>query len=62
MGYSSRQMVVEPKRGWRGLVERLLRRLARRRLRWLLIEVPFELWALRVYKALRRVPAPAVIN
>lgn len=62
MGYSSRQMVVEPKRGWRGLAERLLRRLARSRLRSLLIEVPFELWALRAYKALRRAPAPAVIN
>ena len=62
MGYSSRQMVVSPRRGWRGVAERLLRRLARLRLRSLLIEVPFELWVLRAYRALRRTPAPAVIN
>lgn len=65
LGYSARQMVVQPKRGLRGVAERALRRLARWRLRSLLISFPFEVWALRAYKALkarRGVPAPAVIN
>jgi radical SAM superfamily enzyme YgiQ (UPF0313 family) len=60
MGYSARQMVVARKTGWRGLAERALRGLARLRLRFLRIELPFEVWALRAYKALK--PAPAVIN
>ena len=65
LGYSARQMVVQPKRGWKGVAERALRRLARWRLRSLAISFPFEVWALRAYKALkgwRGVPAPAVIN
>lgn len=65
LGYSARQMVVQPKTGWKGLAERGLRRLARWRLRSLAISFPFEVWALRAYKALkswRGAPAPAVIN
>jgi len=62
MGYSARQMVVVRRRGWRGLAQAALRRLARWRLRSLLIQFPLEVWALRAYKARRRVPAPAVIN
>jgi radical SAM superfamily enzyme YgiQ (UPF0313 family) len=62
MGYSARQMVVERPKGWRGPAHDVLRALARWRLRWLLIRFPFEVWALRAYKALRRAPAPAVIN
>ncbi|PYQ52517.1 MAG: B12-binding domain-containing radical SAM protein [Acidobacteria bacterium] len=62
MGYSARQMVVERPTGWRGPARDALRALARRRLRSLAIRFPFEVWALRAYKALRRVPAPAVIN
>jgi radical SAM superfamily enzyme YgiQ (UPF0313 family) len=62
MGYSARQMVVQRKRGWRGLAERTLRALARWRLRSLLIQFPVEVWALRAYKALKRAPATAVIN
>ena len=65
LGYSARQMVVQPKRGLKGLAERTLRRLARFRLRSLAIGFPFEVWALKAYKALknwRGVPAPAVIN
>jgi radical SAM superfamily enzyme YgiQ (UPF0313 family) len=60
LGYSARQMVIAPKRGWRGLAERALRKLARLRLRFLRIELPLEVWALRAYKALK--PSPAVIN
>jgi radical SAM superfamily enzyme YgiQ (UPF0313 family) len=65
LGYSARQMVVQPKRGWKGVAERTLRRLARWRLRSLATFFPFEVWALRAYKAVRSwrgVPAPAVIN
>ena len=62
MGYSARQMVVERPKGWRGPAHDALRALARRRLRSLAIRFPFEVWALRAYKALRRVPAPALIN
>jgi radical SAM superfamily enzyme YgiQ (UPF0313 family) len=65
MGYSARQMVVAPQRGWKGLAERTLRRLARFRLRSLAIRFPFEVWLLRAWKALksaRGAPAPAVIN
>lgn len=65
MGYSARQMVVQPKTGWRGLGERGLRRLARARLRSLAIGFPFEVWALRAYKGLRGLrgaPTGAVIN
>jgi radical SAM superfamily enzyme YgiQ (UPF0313 family) len=62
LGYSARQMVIQPKRGWKGVAERTLRRLARFRLRSLLIRFPFEVWAIRAYKALRRAPAPALIN
>jgi len=60
LGYSARQMVIQPKTGWKGIAERTLRRLARWRLRSLTIGFPFEVWALRAYKALR--PSPAVIN
>jgi radical SAM superfamily enzyme YgiQ (UPF0313 family) len=60
LGYSARQMVIAPKRGWRGLAERGLRRLARLRLRFLRIELPLEVWALRAYRALK--PSPAVLN
>jgi radical SAM superfamily enzyme YgiQ (UPF0313 family) len=60
LGYSARQMVIAPKRGWRGLAERALRKLARLRLRFLRIELPLEVWALRAYKALK--PSPAVLN
>jgi len=62
MGYSARQMVVERPKGWRGPAHDALRALARRRLRSLAIRFPFEVWALRAYKTLRRVPAPALIN
>jgi radical SAM superfamily enzyme YgiQ (UPF0313 family) len=62
MGYSARQMVIQPKRGWKGLAERTLRKLARWRLRSLLVRFPFEVWALRAYKLLKRAPSPAVIN
>jgi radical SAM superfamily enzyme YgiQ (UPF0313 family) len=65
IGYSARQMVVQRKRGFKGLVERTLRGLARARLRSLLIAVPVEVWALRAYKslkAIRRGPEPAVLN
>jgi hypothetical protein len=56
-------MVVERPRGVKGLLSVLLRRLARLRLRTLAIRFPFEVWALKAYKALRRTaPAPAVIN
>ena len=62
MGYSARQMVVARPKGWRGPAHDVLRALARRRLRSLAIRFPVEVWALRAYKALRRAPAPAVIN
>ena len=65
MGYSARQMVIQPKTGWKGFAERTLRRMARFRLRSLAISFPFEVWALKAYKAWRawrRVPAAAVIN
>jgi radical SAM superfamily enzyme YgiQ (UPF0313 family) len=65
LGYSARQMVIQPKRGWKGWAERTLRQLARWRLRSLATFFPFEVWALKAYKALkgwRGVPAPAVIN
>ena len=60
IGYSARQMVIQPKTGWKGVAERTLRRLARWRLRSLTIGFPVEVWALRAYKALRQ--SPAVIN
>ena len=62
MCYAARQMVVEAPKGWKGLASRVLRQLARWRLRSLTIRFPFEVWALRAYKALKRVPVPAVIN
>jgi radical SAM superfamily enzyme YgiQ (UPF0313 family) len=62
MGYSARQMVVEAPKGWKGLASRVLRQLARWRLRSLTIRFPFEVWALKAYKALKRAPVPAVIN
>jgi radical SAM superfamily enzyme YgiQ (UPF0313 family) len=62
LGYSARQMVVERPRGLKGLASTVLRRLARARLRALAIRFPFEVWALKAYKALRRAPVPAVIN
>ncbi len=62
MGYSARQMVVKAPKGWRGVARRVMRRLARWRLRSLLIEFPFEVWALKAYKATRRAPQPVVIN
>ena len=58
-------MVVQPKAGLLGVAERTLRRLARLRLRSLLIAFPVEVWALSAWKglkALRGAPAPAVIN
>jgi len=62
LGYSARQMVVAPPRGLKGRVQKTLRRLARWRLRWLLLRFPLEVWALKAYRAMRRAPAPAVIN
>ena len=62
LGYSARQMVVAPPRGLKGAVQKALRRLARWRLRWLLLRFPLEVWALKAYRAMRRSPAPAVIN
>ena len=62
MGYSARQMVVPRRRGLRGLAESALRRLARWRLRTLMIRFPVEVWALKAYKAMKRTPSPAVIN
>jgi radical SAM superfamily enzyme YgiQ (UPF0313 family) len=62
IGYSSRQMVVEPPRGLKGALQRALRRLARWRLRTLLTQFPLDLWALRTWRAVRRTPATAVIN
>jgi radical SAM superfamily enzyme YgiQ (UPF0313 family) len=62
IGYSSRQMVVAPPRGAKGVAQRGLRRLARWRLRTLSLQAPVDLWALRTWRSLRRTPAPAVIN
>jgi hypothetical protein len=62
MGYSARQMVVPTRRGLRGLAEKVLRRLARWRLRTVRVHFPVEVWAVKAYKALKREPAPAVIN
>lgn len=62
MGYSARQMAIQPKTGWLGHAERKLRGLARWRLRSLLVQFPFELWALQAHKALQRSPSPAIIN
>ena len=62
IGYSSRQMVVAPPRGLKGVLQRTLRRLARWRLRTLLTQFPLDLWALRTWRAVRRSPATAVIN
>jgi len=62
IGYSSRQMVVAPPRGLKGVMQRALRRLARWRLRTLSLQAPVDLWALRTWRAIRRAPAPAVIN
>jgi radical SAM superfamily enzyme YgiQ (UPF0313 family) len=62
IGYSSRQMVVAPPRGIKGLLQKTLRRLARWRLRTLLTQFPLEVWALRAWRAMRRGPVPAVIN
>jgi radical SAM superfamily enzyme YgiQ (UPF0313 family) len=62
IGYSSRQMVVAPPRGLKGVLQRTLRRLARWRLRTLLTDLPVEIWALRAWRSMRRAPVPAVIN
>ena len=62
IGYSSRQMVVAPPRGLKGVMQRALRRLARWRLRTLSLQAPVDLWALRTWRAIRRAPVPAVIN
>jgi anaerobic magnesium-protoporphyrin IX monomethyl ester cyclase len=62
IGYSSRQMVVAPPRGLKGVLQRTLRRLARWRLRTLVTQLPVEVWALRAWRSLRRAPVPAVIN
>jgi radical SAM superfamily enzyme YgiQ (UPF0313 family) len=62
MGYSARQMVVPTRRGLRGVLERVLRQLARWRLRGARVRFPVEVWAVKAYKALRRGPEPAVIN
>jgi radical SAM superfamily enzyme YgiQ (UPF0313 family) len=62
LGYSARQMVVTRRKGLKGRVQRMLRQLARWRLRWLLIHFPLEVWALKAYRTVRRAPAPAVIN
>ncbi|HET8645293.1 MAG TPA: radical SAM protein [Vicinamibacteria bacterium] len=62
IGYSARQMVVKPPRGLKGALQRTLRRLARWRLRTLLLHLPLDLWALRAWRSLRRAPAVAVIN
>jgi anaerobic magnesium-protoporphyrin IX monomethyl ester cyclase len=62
MGYSARQMVVSAPTGWRGRGRRLLRRLARLRLRLMWIRFPVEVWALRAWAALKRRPATVVLN
>ena len=62
IGYSSRQMVVAPPRGIKGVLQRTLRRLARWRLRTLLVHFPIEVWALRAWRAMKRAPVTAVIN
>ncbi len=62
MGYSPRQMVIQPKGGLLGLAERLLRRLARWRLKWLLLRFPIELWSLQAYRAMKGAAAPLRIN
>ena len=62
IGYSSRQMVVAPPRGLKGVLQRALKQMARFRLRTLLVEFPLEVWALRAWRSLRRAPVPAVIN
>ena len=62
IGYSARQMVVEPPRGLKGLVRRGLRRLARWRLRSTLVQFPVEVWALRAWAAMKRAASPAVLN
>jgi hypothetical protein len=62
MGYSARQMVVTPPRGWRGFVRALLRRLARLRLRAMWVRFPVEVWALRAWAALKRAPQMAILH
>jgi hypothetical protein len=55
-------MVVAAPRGLKGLAQRGLRRLARWRLRTLSLQAPVDLWALRTWRAMKRTPAPAIIN
>jgi anaerobic magnesium-protoporphyrin IX monomethyl ester cyclase len=62
MGYSARQMIVTAPRGWRGRVRTLLRALARRRLRLLWVRFPVEVWALRLWAALKRAPPTAILH
>ena len=62
IGYSARQMVVSAPSGWRGAVRAVLRRLARGRLRLLWTGFPFEVWAVKAYRAMRRDAAAVVIN
>jgi anaerobic magnesium-protoporphyrin IX monomethyl ester cyclase len=62
LGYSARQMVVRAPRGPKGILRRALRRLARLRLRFLVLEVPFEVWALQAWRTVKRRTVPAVIN
>jgi radical SAM superfamily enzyme YgiQ (UPF0313 family) len=60
LGYTAGQIVVERGSGLRGLARRALRAAARWRLRAQRIRFPFEIWAVRAYRALR--PAPLRIN
>jgi len=62
LGYSARQMVVAPARGWRGALRGVLKHLARVRLRLMWIRLPVEIWALRAWVAMRRQPARAILH
>jgi anaerobic magnesium-protoporphyrin IX monomethyl ester cyclase len=62
IGYSARQMVVTPSRGWRGILRGVLKRLARWRLRLLWTRLPIEVWALRAWVAFRRTPPRPILN
>lgn len=62
LGYSARQMVVTPPTGIKGRIQRMLKQVARWRLRTLRLRLPLEVWGLKVYKGLKRRAVPAVIN
>jgi radical SAM superfamily enzyme YgiQ (UPF0313 family) len=62
LGYGNGHMVVHRPRGFRRFLLGLIQWVARLRLRSMAIHFPVEVWALKAFRSLRRVPTPSVLN